>query len=90
MQMKAHEICQKAAALVKGDRQQQHGDKKDNFDNIARLWSAWLGVPISAADVGAMMVLLKLARTKTGSSNPDDFIDGTGYLACMGEIFLAK
>jgi hypothetical protein len=84
--LKAHDICDKAASLVKGDRERQHGDKSQNFGNIARLWSAWLGVEVAASDVAAMMVLLKLARTKTGSQNMDDFVDGAGYFGCMGEI----
>jgi hypothetical protein len=33
-----------------------------------------------------MMALLKIARTKSGSVNIDDWIDGSGYLACAGEV----
>ncbi len=32
------------------------------------------------------MVLLKLARTKTGGHNGDCFIDGAGYFALAGEL----
>jgi hypothetical protein len=33
-----------------------------------------------------MMTLLKVARTKIGSHNPDDYVDGAGYMAIAGEI----
>ena len=36
--------------------------------------------------VAMMMALLKIARTKTGSPNKDDLIDGAAYLAIAGEL----
>ncbi len=84
--MKAEEIARRAADLVGGDRARQHGDKHETHRNIARLWSAWLRHPVSAADVAAMMVLLKLARTKGGSLNTDNFVDMAGYASIMGEL----
>jgi hypothetical protein len=32
------------------------------------------------------MVLLKLARTKAGNHNDDDYIDACGYSAIAGEL----
>lgn len=84
--MRAHEYLEQAARLVAGDRQSQHGDKRENFQNIADLWSAYLGAHITAEDVPLMMSLMKIARTKTGSHNPDDYLDGAGYLGCAGEV----
>ena len=88
--MKAADVCTKAAALVGGDRDNQHGDKVENHQNIARLWNAYLGPRmddhLSALDVALMMALLKIARTKSGAHNIDDYIDGAGYMGCAGEI----
>jgi hypothetical protein len=90
--MKAHEIAAKAAELVAGDRDRQHGQKKDNFDRIAKLWGAYMTIrrsgmaPLDAIDVGHMMVLMKIARTQSGAVNPDDYVDAAGYAACAGEI----
>ena len=90
--MKASEIAQKAAGLVGGDRERTHGTKLKNHQNIADLWNAYLGIrrdpnaPLTALDVTHMMVLLKIARTQTGTHNPDDWIDMVGYGACSGEI----
>lgn len=84
--MKAHEICAKAANLVGGDRHRTHGDKFENFNNIAALWSAYLGIGLSPLQAANMMALMKVARTKTGSHNPDDYVDTAGYAGCAGEI----
>lgn len=90
--MNAREIAAKAADLVGGDRAAQHGDKRDNFERIAHMWNAWLAIrhapdePLDAHDIGALMALMKLARTQSGSHNVDDYVDGAGYIACAGEI----
>lgn len=95
--MKASDIAKKASELVSGERDRQHGDKVKNFENIATLWNAYLGVaekrtgrPLDARDVGNMMALMKVARQFSGEFNVDDFIDGCGYLACAGEIAALK
>ena len=86
MQLKAVDICQEAASLVGGDRQRTHGDKTQNHLNIATLWTAYLGVPITAQQAAVMMVLLKVARTKLGALNRDDYVDMAGYAGVAGEI----
>ena len=83
---KASDILKHATDLVGGDRAAQHGDKTANHQNIANLWSAYLSTPITADQVAIMMVLLKAARTKTGSVNRDDFVDMAGYAGVAGEI----
>lgn len=88
--MTASRICGKAASLVGGDRAKTHGDKTENHQNIADLWNAYLGEALIArltpTDVALMMALLKIARTKSGTFNPDDFIDMAGYAGVAGEI----
>jgi hypothetical protein len=92
--MRAHELASKAAELVGGDREAQHGTKTRNFGNIAALWNGYLKIrrdpsaPLDALDVGHMMVLLKVARTQLGGVNPDDWTDMVGYAACSGEVAL--
>lgn len=83
---RAADIVGHAAALVGGDRAAQHGDKVENHQYIAALWTAYLGVTITADQVALMMVLLKIARTKTGALNRDDFVDMAGYAGVAGEI----
>jgi hypothetical protein len=93
--VKAHEIASLAANLVGGDRDRQHGQKRDNFQRIAAVWNAYLQIrrdpaaPLGPVDVGHMMVLMKVARTQSGAVNPDDYVDAAGYSACAGEIAIA-
>ncbi len=98
--MKAEDIAKKAASLVSGEREDQHGDKFVNFGNIAILWNAFLAIrdrqaptpvnaytpPLRGEDVAKMMALLKLARMESGAHNPDDAIDFCGYAAIAGEL----
>ena len=92
--MNASEIAQKAAELVAGDRESQHGDKVTNHQCIADVWNGYLksrrtagkSEELSAEDVANLMECLKIARRQTGIYNPDDYVDGAGYAACAGEI----
>lgn len=82
---RAAEICQAAAALVKGDRNKTHGDIVKQHQVASELWTTYLrshGVPvlITTEDVCWMMVLLKLSRRIVGGANPDHFIDAAGYI----------
>jgi hypothetical protein len=90
-----------ALELTGGDRAKQHGDKRQNHQNIADLWNAYLGgkavfgpsagmsiwrrEPFTPHDVAIMMCLLKIARLKSGSHNPDNYIDLAGYAGVAAE-----
>lgn len=84
--MKTSQILLTAEKLVSGDRDQTHGDKLINHNNIALLWSAYLEFDVTPKDVAILMVLLKLARTKAGQHNIDDYVDACGYSAIAGEL----
>jgi hypothetical protein len=57
-----------------------------SHDRIAKFWSSYIGQALNAHDVACMMALLKIARTQTGETNPDDYIDIAGYAAIAGEL----
>ena len=82
----AAQILSKAAELIDGERNVQHGDRKACHTQIARLWSAFLGVQVTAVDAALMLALLKIARMQTGSGNGDNFVDGSAYIALAGEL----
>jgi len=79
-------IARHAAKVVSGDRAMTHGESLENHSNIAALWTGYLDLPITPKDVANMMVLLKIARTKAGQHNPDDYLDAVGYAAIAGEL----
>ena len=76
----------RAESLVAGDRHKDYGDKTDNHKNIAKLWSAYKDIEITAHDVAIMMCLLKIARLKSDTSHEDSVIDLCGYAALAGEV----
>lgn len=74
-----------AETIVNGDRRQDYGHPLENFTQIAELWTAYLEHPITAEQVGMMMILIKIAR-QSKVHKDDNFIDLIGYAACMQEI----
>ena len=87
--MTRKDILDTALTCVNGDRQNDYGTPERNFALIAELWSAYLAnLPheITAKDVAAMLVLLKVARISSGKKKNDNWVDIAGYAACGGEI----
>ena len=80
------EILDAAKKIVTGDREKQYGKPEDNFAVIAEFWTTYIGHPISSEDVAIMMVLLKIARIRSGNYKADSFVDGVGYLSLAAEI----
>ena len=84
--MKRSEILQKAQECTCGQREKDYGTPEENFERIARYWSAYLGHHISPVDVTLMMILFKIARSGGPNMTIDTFIDIAGYAACGGEM----
>ena len=84
--MRARDICRRAADLVAGERARQHGQARIAHTRIAALWSAYLDHPITAHDVAILMILLKVARTKNGAINFDNYVDVAGYAGVAAEL----
>ena len=83
-------ILTRAASLVSGERARQHGDYTQLQSRISELWSAYLKVPVSAAQVAFCMALLKVARDEVGEFNQDDGEDATAYTALWAALSHAK
>ena len=79
------EIIMKAEDLINGDRHSTYGDARESFASIAKLWSVYLGVDVTAEQVAAMMVLMKVSRQRN-SKHVDNWVDIIGYAALGGEI----
>ena len=81
----AREYLERAAKIVQGQRQFDYGNKYENHENIAKLWSAYLGYEVSPHDVAICMLLVKVARLKHRKTE-DCYVDMAGYAAIAGEI----
>jgi hypothetical protein len=88
--MNRQEVVEAALDCITNDRANQYGKAEDNFDNIARLWSAYLKVDISKLEVSMLMVLLKVARTTSSPEHSDNYVDMIGYSAIASELATVK
>lgn len=76
------ECLSTAERFVNGDRNAQYGDPRQDFQRTADMWSAYIGVPILAHDVAALMCLLKVSRIRWSPEKFDSWVDLAGYAAC--------
>lgn len=86
------DIIDTAKTYICKDRNATHGEPEDNFANIAMLWDGYFQARFGAEfhletrDVAVLMTLFKIARSVNNPANPDNWIDGVGYMACAGEV----
>ena len=84
-------ILAEAERLVGGDRLKFYGPPHINFKRIAAMWTAYIGHPeveLSMDDICALMILLKVARIRTGGSyHRDSAVDAAGYARLMEILF---
>lgn len=88
--MNREETLEEALKIVTKDRQNAYGTPEDNFSCIAGMWSAYLGVPITSQQVAVLMILLKVARSKSSPTYSDNYVDICGYAACGAELVEGK
>jgi len=75
-------------------RGKPYGGAEDNFERIARLWTAHLAnrynahaiLKLDPKDVAIMMILLKTARLANDLDHRDSWVDIAGYAACGGTL----
>lgn len=79
-------ILREAETIINGERQGQYGNPEDSFRLIAGFWSAYLGCTVSPRQVAEMMVLLKVARQRSGKGKRDNLVDICGYAALAADM----
>jgi len=85
-------LLQRANELIGGDRQNDYGNKLQNFAQIAMLWRATLatklqpGAVITPEDVALCMIQVKIARLAKSPNHEDSILDVAGYAGCYEAI----
>lgn len=75
-----------AAELINGPRAKDYGPAKFNHERIATIWSVILNTAVTAEQVAACMIGVKLARLAEDITKDDSWVDIIGYAALGGEI----
>jgi hypothetical protein len=75
-------ILLEADRLVNGDRQESYGHPIDDFSRTAQMWSAILGTPVTAEQVGLCMCAVKISR-QCNRPKRDSMVDLAGYAATV-------
>jgi hypothetical protein len=78
-------ILEEANKLVHGDRGVDYGHPLDDFARTAAMWSAILGVRVSAAQVGLCMCAVKISR-QCNKPKADNLIDLAGYAETVNMV----
>lgn len=78
-------LLQRADALIHGERRGQYGEPSESFKRIGELWSAYLGVEVSALDFVNLMILMKVSRAKSGYHD-DSYLDVAGYAGLSEQV----
>lgn len=82
-------VLEEAQTIVYGDREKTYGHPAKNLKTIASMWSAYMNnmddgnFNITAKDVAAMMMLVKVARFANDPSHRDNLVDVCGYAALI-------
>lgn len=88
----APSFLQQADMLINGDRQQDYGDKLQNFSQIAMLWQGTLAAKlapdasITPEDVALCMIQVKIARLAKKPDHFDSILDVAGYAGCYNKL----
>ena len=85
-------VLEEASGLIYGDRKEQYGNARKNFEDIGILWGVVLNrSPIQAEEVALCLLQLKVARAINDTRNSrdikrDTIVDLAGYAGCIEKI----
>ena len=89
------QIADEAKRIVSGVRRSAYGKPEDNFERIARFWTAYFmntnrDITVLAEDVSLMMALMKIARIAETPDHCDSWVDLVGYALTGAEVNKVK
>lgn len=85
--MKPKDVLDAAAARLTEEKVETGGPHEAAFPMIARLWAAYLKVPVPPRGVAVMMAMLKASRVKCAPYPSDgNFVDMAGYAGLAADL----
>ncbi len=83
-------VLRRAEHLTCGDRNASYGAPTVNMADTAALWSAFLGTPVTGAQVAVCMALVKAARLRASPDHFDSHVDAAAYMAIAYECAASR
>ncbi len=83
-------VLRRAERLTCGDRNTSYGAPTANMADTAALWSAFLGTPVTGAQVAVCMALVKVARLRASPDHFDSHVDAAAYMAIAYECAASR
>ena len=80
--MNSESILEEAKRIVHGDRGENYGHPLEDFSRTAQIWSAILGIDVTAEQVALCMVGVKISR-EVNRPKRDNIVDGAGYFETL-------
>lgn len=81
----ARNVLERANEIVQ-ERGKSYGHPIDDFQRTAKMWSALLGVEVTADQVIKCMICVKLSRLSASPRHQDSIDDLAGYAWCLDEV----
>lgn len=78
-------VLLEACKLTEGARNDTYGPPTAEYERLAKLWGAYLGIELTAAQAALMMAILKLNRTIASPDHRDNYVDLAAYAAIAFE-----
>jgi len=85
-------MLQQAQETISGPREQEYGNKLQNFSQISMIWQGILApkmLPdsvITPEDVALLMIGVKMARLAKSPDHFDSILDVAGYAGCYSHL----
>ncbi len=80
--MSMSDTTSEANRIVNGDRQESYGHPLDQWTRAAAMWSAILGVEVTAEKALLCMIAVKISR-ECYRPKQDNLVDMAGYAECL-------
>jgi hypothetical protein len=79
-------ILEEVARITSSDRQKVYGHPLEDWTRTAKMWSAILGVEVTAAQCCLCMVAVKVSRLCKSPLHRDSVVDVLGYARCYAQV----
>lgn len=83
------ELLAEAMSLTTIERCRVYGDPVTNHEHIARIFNAWTGRDLTAAEIVMVHMATKMARMTTSPDHRDSHVDLMAYSGIRYECILA-